>query len=258
MASDVIIYSAVTSKYDMVFEPKVCTEKVHYVLFSDRLIKIRGWDVLPINNPVDGKKSLTNRWYKLFPHKLFKEAEYSIYVDGNIRIIGDLSLLIQEFKESRAALGVFKHLDRTNIFQEADACAVYGKFDDRDKERIKDQLKRYSESGMPADQQLTDNGIIFRWHQHPKLSATMSSWWKHLQRFSKRDQISLPYVVWENNLPTKKWSWSFRLENPYFDVYPHRQSLLMDLVTIIRVYRSDYWLSSIVYRSLNYLRNLFQ
>jgi hypothetical protein len=188
---------------------------------------------------------------------VFKEAEYSIYVDGNIRIIGDLGPLIKEFKESRAAFGVFKHQDRTNIFEEADACIELGKFDDRDKERVKDQLKVYSELGLPLDQPLTDNGIIFRWHKHPKLSDAMSSWWEQLQSFSKRDQISLPYVVWKNNLLVKKWSWSFREENAYFEVYLHRRSLIRDLGTIIRVYRNDYVWSRFVYRLTSYVRRFF-
>ena len=252
MVRNIIVYSAVTSSYDMVFKPKVCTENVQYILFSDQPGKIRGWNVLPITNVVNEGGSLTNRWYKFFPHEVFKDAEYSVYMDGNIRIIGDLSPLIHEFKESRAALGVFKHLERTNIFQEADACLELGKFDDQDKERVKYQLKMYSESGVPPDLPLTDNGIIFRWHKHPKLSAVMSSWWEQLKDFSKRDQISLPYVVWKDDLPVKKWNWSFRVNNPYFDVYPHRQSLIKDQITVIRVYRNDYWWSGLAYRLINY------
>jgi len=258
MARNIIVYSVVTSSYDMVFKPKACTENVQYILFSDQPGKIRGWNVLPITNAVNKGGALTNRWYKFFPHEVFKDAEYSVYVDGNIRIIGDLNPLIQEFKESRAALGVFKHPDRTNIFQEADACLELGKFDDRDKERVKDQLKMYSASGMPPDLHLTDNGIIFRWHKHPKLSNAMSSWWDQLQSFSKRDQISLPYVVWKDDLPVKKWNWSSRVENSYFEVYPHRQSLIWDQITIIRVYINDYWWSGLAYRLLTYARHLFR
>lgn len=258
MCSDTIVYSAVTSSYDMVFKPRVLTENVQYVLFSDRPGKIKGWNVLPISNVIKGNKSLTNRWYKFFPHEVFKKAEYSVYVDGNIRITGDLAPLIQEFKESGAALGVFTHQDRTNIFQEADACVEFGKFDERDKQRVKEQLKIYTESGMPLDQPLTDNGIIFRWHQHPRLVKAMSSWWEQLQSFSKRDQISLPYIIWQTNLPVKMWSKSFREESAYFEVYRHRQTLIRDLITLIRVYRNDNKWSRYAYSVISCVRCFFR
>lgn len=258
MTGKIIVYSAVTSSYDMVFKPKVCTENVQYVLFSDQPGETSGWNVLPIKNMVHKEGALTNRWYKFFPHEVFEDAEYSVYVDGNIRIIGDLGPLIQEFKESGAALGVFRHLERTNISQEAEACLELGKFDDQDKDLVKDQLEMYSESGVPPNLPLTDNGIIFRWHKHPKLSGAMSSWWAQLRSFSKRDQISLPYVVWKDNLPVKKWDWSFRVNNSYFEVYPHRRSLLWDTVTVIRLNRNDYWWSKLAYSLMNRMRYLFR
>lgn len=258
MVSDVIVYSAVTSGYDMVFKPKTSSENIHYVLFSDRVNKIRGWDVLPLTNKVEGSHPLTNRWYKFFPHKVFREAEYSVYVDGNIRILGDLAPLIEEFKQSRAALGLFKHLERTTILQEVDACLEHRKFDERDKEQVKYQLQTYAEEGMPLDQPLTDNGIIFRWHKHPGLSKAMSSWWGQLHEYSKRDQISLPYVVWKEDVSVKRWDWSFRESNAYFEAYPHRHSLIGDLYTVIFVFRNDYRLLGVIYKWISEVRNYFK
>ena len=101
---------------------------------------------------------------------------------------------------------------------------------------------------MPLDQPLTDNGIIFRWHKHPLLIIAMSSWWEQLNKFSKRDQISFPYVVWKNKIPVKIWDWSIREKNDYFEIYLHRQSLVRDLMTTIRVCRNDNWWSAIPYK----------
>jgi len=258
MTNNVIVYSAVTSNYDMVFKPKVYTENVNYILFSDQQRKVKGWEVAPMVDVMGESALLTNRWYKFFPHKLFKNVEYSIYIDGNIRITGDLSLLIQEFKESRAALGVFRHPNRTNILEEADACVAFGKFDDQDKSRVKSQLEMYFESGMPVEQPLTDNGIIFRWHKHPKLLDAMSSWWDNLQDFSKRDQLSLPYIIWKNDLPVKIWDWTFRDVNIYFDVYLHRRSLIWDLRIIIFIYRNDCICFGIANRLMDYVRQFFK
>ena len=258
MCDSTIVYSAVTSNYDMVFKPRVFTKNVQYVLFSDQPGKVKGWSVLPISKVIKGGESLTNRWYKLFPHEVFIDAEYSVYVDGNIRIIADLTPLLQEFKESNAALGVFKHQDRNNVFQEADACLELGKFDEQDVRRVKKQLKVYIESGMPPDQPLTYNGIIFRWHKHPGLSKAMTSWWNQMQSYSKRDQISLPFVVWENNLPVKKWNMPYKEDNAYFEVYPHRKTLIRNLITFIHVHRNDNKWAGYANRLLNYARPFYK
>lgn len=248
ISTSAIVYSAITSCYDRTFQAKVYTKNIKYLLYSDMPRNIKGWDVLPITKKIKGAKPLTNRWYKFFPHELFKEVEYSVYLDGNIRIIGDLTQLLQEFIKSQAAIGVFKHKDRNDICQEIDACIKYKKFDASDLDRSKEQIRDYLSEGMPPSQILTDNGIIFRWHQHPQLKKTMALWWEQLQKYSKRDQISLPYVVWKSNAPVYIWNWSFRKENSYFDIYSHRKSLWKDLKTIVYVYRNDRWWAKFIYK----------
>jgi len=253
MNKDTVVYSVVTDNYDRVFSPKVRTKNVRYVLFSDELKEVKGWEIRPIFLKNKGGGGLTNRWHKFFPYKLFSDVEYSIYVDGNIRVVGDLEPLINEFKKSGAALGVFKHPDRENVFQEAKACLLQGKFDDLDKAKINLQLQVYGES--EGCYPLTDNGIIFRWHRHPKLQEAMSLWWEHLQEFSKRDQISLPFVIRYINLSVKKWDWNFRCnENSFFEVYAHRHSLIRDVTTIIRIHKNEYLWASLIHRVLGKIK----
>ncbi len=57
----------------------------------------------------------------------------------------------------------------------------------------------------------------------------MCSWWEQFQTFTKRDQLSLPYVLWQSSLPTKIWDWSFRTPNDFLEKYPHRSHLLRDI-----------------------------
>ncbi len=255
----IIIYSAVVLDYDMVFKPNFSTKSIECILFSDSPASIRGWKTLPIDRSVAKSSSLINRWYKIFPHKVFPDADISIYIDGNIRILSDLDILIDEFINSNAALGVFSHMERTTIFEEAEACRALGKFDENDKKAINNQLKVYTKFGFPKTQLLTDNGIIFRRHGHPKLAEAMELWWTHLNQFTKRDQISLPFVVWKYDLPVKVWNWSFRAGgNAYFLPYKHlkRKTAIRALAVILSAKRDSNVLAQFAHRNVSRLLRL--
>jgi hypothetical protein len=202
---------------------------------------------------------LINRWYKIFPHKVFSDVDVSVYIDGNIRILRDLDILIQEFWDSNAALGVFGHMERNTIFEEAEACRQLGKFDAKDQRLVDKQLNVYTQAGLPSDQRLTDNGIIFRRHKHSELAGVMDLWWTHLHEFTKRDQISLPYAIWKSDLPIKIWGWSCRDDkNGYFLPYKHlkQRTAMRTLVTFLSASRESSALAKFTFRAVSRLSRL--
>ncbi len=48
-----------------------------------------------------------NRYYKMHPDVLFEDYNYSIYIDGNIKVIGDLTAYINLI--SKAGIAVHRH-----------------------------------------------------------------------------------------------------------------------------------------------------
>ena len=54
----------------------------------------------------------------------------------------------------------------------------------------------------------------------------MELWWAQLEEFTKRDQLSLPYVLFRSGLAVKLWDWNYKYENPYFMRYLHRRGAL--------------------------------
>lgn len=255
MAIKTVVYSVVVANYDMVFPPKTRTQNVRYLLFTDCVKEVNGWDIVDLDRRLpDTEPALINRWYKFFPHKVIGNADYSIYIDGNIRITADLDPIIREFKDSRAAIGLFKHSTRDNIVQEANACRRHGQLDFRDNELVEKQLRRYTAEGLPAARTLTENSIIFRWHRHPALEAAMQLWWTQLKEFTKRDQLSLPYVLWKNDVPFHRWEWSFQESNEFFQPYPHRRSFLRDTWIRCRIRKDDGLWWYLAYRGLHALK----
>lgn len=232
-SAELIVYTVVLDDYDLVLPPAEQTQPSRFFLFTDTVKRVKGWQTVPPAS-TSGSPIMANRFHKFFPHMLFPSAEYSLYVDGNIGVIGDLYPLFVEFVESGTAMGVFRHRDRQTVEQEAEACLTLEKFDAIDIELVEEQIAFYDGAGMPKEQTLSDNAVIFRWHGHPKMADAMQEWWVQFQTYTKRDQLSLPYIVWKHSLPVKIWHWSFRAPNEYLVKYPHRGSFRRSLRTRLK------------------------
>lgn len=120
----------------------------------------------------------------------FVDTEYSIWIDGNIRILKDPLELAQKYL-SYTDLAVYKHPNRDCIYDEAKVCAVR-RLDDP--EIIIAQAKAYEDDGYAKHKGLNECGIIFRRHT-PKIEAFENEWWAQYTRHSRRDQISFMYAA---------------------------------------------------------------
>lgn len=228
-----LLYTCADLAYDRIFTPVAATPGVDFVLFSDRRPRfVRGWEHHPFPEATRGlTPSLVNRYCKFFPRRIFPRADVSIYVDANLLVIGDLSPLIAEFVASGADIGLFPHKERSDIFAEFEFGKRVGKIPPAEFERGEAQLARYLAEGLPRDQLLTENAVIFRRHAAPGLDPAMELWWDELERGARRDQLSLPYVLWRSGLATRIWDWNYRSDaNPYFSRYIHRRGLASDIV----------------------------
>jgi Protein of unknown function (DUF616) len=241
-----VLYTCTYLAYDQIFSPVRTTPGLEYVLHADRRPRfVRGWQWRPLPAETAGlDQTMANRWCKFFPHRLFPEAEISIYVDGNTLILGDLTPLIAEFAASGADIGLFEHKERGDIFAELEFCRKVGKIRPEEAERGRAQVDHYRAAGLPEEHAFTENGIIFRRHTSPALDGAMQLWWNQLTLHTKRDQLSLPYVLHITGIRPKIWSWNYKFPNPYFKRYPHKKSPLKDLNTYMRnkmLYRPIYY-----------------
>ena len=109
-----------------------------------------------------------------------------------------------------------------------------GKIPPSDVERGLTQLRRYREAGLPPAPPFTENAIIFRRHGNPVLAEAMDLWWSELQNYTQRDQLSLPYVLFNSQLKVKLWDWNYKYRNPYFVRYLHRRGPLSDLNVFLK------------------------
>lgn len=190
-------YRCVVGKYDEISSLKTYDCNNH-VLYTDvRKEFPEKWDIRNLCSPPRLKSGHDkNRFHKFFPYHLMPDADYSIYMDGNIEFSGDIIRLVKILVDTGASLGIFKHPDGRNMVEESNACLRLGKFDKYDTEVVTKQLEFYSSSGYDVTAPIGANYLIVRRHNDPDLKLAMSLWWSLIFEYTKRDQLSLMYCLW--------------------------------------------------------------
>jgi hypothetical protein len=150
------------------------------------------WKISPLQYTAsDGVR--INRWHKIHPHILFSDYKESMYLDGNIDMRTDILFnLIQDDDTIRIPI----HNDSC-IYEEAEKIIKSGK--DK-KEYVEKMLDFLIREKFPKKFGFNENCIIYRKHNDENIISMMNMWWKLFDEFSKRDQLSLPLVLWKYNI----------------------------------------------------------
>ena len=198
-----IIYTSVFGGYDEVVEQssngwdwKCFSEDTHTPIYED--------------NNRNAKR------FKVLPHRYLKDYEYSVFIDGNMSVRGDLNELVDKYLvDSNVAF--FSHsnnnLDGRNcaydeartIFELGDknmkATPDRGILNYKDNPFvIEKQMNIYIDEGFPKNSGLITGMVILRRHNKADCIQTMEDWWTEIKYNSKRDQLSFNYCAWKNNL----------------------------------------------------------
>ena len=191
---EIVIYTAISKGYDELKKPKIIMPNAKYVCFTDdESIKSDVWEIRHVDFGQDRQRGI--RKYKILPHMFFAEELLSVWVDGNITIESDVTEYINKYFNNDGIL-LFCHPERVNLFEEAEICIDYHK---DNKSLIKDQIKTYEYEAL-VNAGLFCGGVIVRNHHKKKVVDAMELWWEQVSKYSFRDQISLPYVLYKTGL----------------------------------------------------------
>ncbi len=200
----IAVYTCIVGGYDTIKEPYYVNPSIDYILFSDRQAKADTiWKIIDISTldiPKELNNTDTNRYLKMHPHLFLSDYDYSIYIDGSIMIVADMEPLIEGMGEH--LLGLHRHNRRDCIYMEADGVIYAGRANRSD---VRQQTARYKREGYPQHNGLYENTIIVRKHNDSAIIILMEEWWReyYCKSKSKRDQISLPYVIWKTGFNKK-------------------------------------------------------
>ena len=221
-----VVYTSIFDKYDEIQKQNL-PDGWDWQCFSEE-------NSLPIyeDNNRNAKR------FKVLPHRYLQDYEYSIFIDGNMTVRGNIDELIEKYL-SDANVAFFSHnennLDaRNSAYDEAQTIFDLGEKNiKRSPERgilnykdnpfvIQKQMERYRMLRYPANDGLITGMVILRRHNEKDCIETMEYWWTEIKYNSKRDQLSFNYCAWKNDLKFNYMDGDSR-DNEYFyrDTKPH-------------------------------------
>jgi hypothetical protein len=129
------------------------------------------------------------------PHAYFPEARWSIWIDNKSRLLKPPDAIVAALAaEDTAGFYAFPHFRRDCVYHEGQTVRENG----LDHHRIiLERMRTYRAEGMPAHFGLIEGHFIVRRHDDPAVAAFGEDWFDHVCRYSRRDQISFPYLVWK-------------------------------------------------------------
>ena len=215
-----IIYTTIFGGYDDITKPTL-PNNWDWKCFSEE-------NSIPLytDNTRNAKK------FKVLPHRYLQDYEYSIFIDGNMYVVGNVDELIEKYL-SDSNIAFFDHnknrMDpRDCIYDEYNAIMNLGKNDPnqnfKDNPQVMyDQVKGYQDEGYPSHNGLITGMVILRRHNEKDCIRVMEDWWTEIKYGSKRDQLSFNYVAWKNNTKFNYMDGDSR-NNEYFtrDTKPHK------------------------------------
>ncbi|XP_057427075.1 probable hexosyltransferase MUCI70 [Lotus japonicus] len=192
-------------------------KKVCYVAFWDEITQkaqelverrigedgfIGKWRVVVVRDLPFADQRLNGKIPKMLSHRLFPQAKYSIWVDSKSQFRRDpLGVLEALIWRTDSILAISEHGARSSVYDESKAVVKKNK---AKPEEVEVQLNQYRKDGLPEDKRfngkkaLCEASVIVRKHT-PITNLLMCTWFNEVVRFTSRDQLSFPYVLWRLN-----------------------------------------------------------
>jgi len=211
-----VVYTALFGDYDDLIDPKEKYDGCDFICFTDQEnLKSDIWEIRIVED-IELPLNMMNRRYKILPHLFLSEYDQSLYVDANIGIIGNPLDLANKYLE-KYDFAVPKHFARDCIYEEANIVLRSG--------RINllptiEQMKNYYTNGYKPYSGLSENNILFR--NHNQLKIIMSLWWEELNKYEKRDQLCLGFILFKNNTNLILIDENSRGNGTYFSYQKHK------------------------------------
>jgi hypothetical protein len=193
-----ISYTCIIGKYDKLHQPLIVSPNWKYICFSDNKellskVKIGVYDILPISNPHNLDPVRLARLYKILALGI-NDSDILVWNDANYAINCELDTLVRKYLIDDIDLVLAKHPKRNCLYDEGTRCIELKK---DNKETIDSQLNQYCFEKLPYDRGLYETGIMIRRGFSKQDSLFYYEWFKQIRKYSRRDQISLPYCLWK-------------------------------------------------------------
>jgi hypothetical protein len=233
------IYTAIYGGYDRLKPQPAQTIPVDFICFTDddRIEAVSPWRVVCRRRP-ESHPRMQAKFYKVLSHVAFEPParrwglswlrpnrqrtayDFAIWIDGSVQVKTPDFAATMLSSIGRYGWAMFVHPNWDNLHEEVACLEGMPRFKGIP---FRPQVDAYFAEGCPATgiHPHMATGVIARDMRVVALVDVNKRWWDEHLRWTYRDQVSLPYVLWKLNYgydPIRLNMW----QNHLFDVLAHR------------------------------------
>ena len=189
------VYTVMVGDYDNIRQPLVVDDRFDYYLFTDiKQVDIVGvWHIRDIDYYNEDKTRMS-RFPKMKPNIVLPDYDAWLYIDANLQVAEQrlYDTFVQLFNDG-VEWGYVKHGSTDCAYEEAYWSIADGLESDH---KMLDYCHFLRAEGFPKHYGLYFNNLIYRKHTDT-VNKVDDLWWSLYERFTRRDQLSLPYAFWK-------------------------------------------------------------
>ena len=190
------VYTGLFGGYDELHPPAYKPTGLDFICFSDRPFAVEGWDVRVIDLP-GGSMAMKNRQVKLLPFDFLPDYDASLYIDLNLVLLGDPSLLYRQWLRGRSFVA-WRHPRRCSIFDELGAILASSR---AEPSKIIDQYVFFTEQAVPDWVPMIEANFLWRDHRDHHVTNFMRLVWEHLAQLPELARSAgLAYLMWKTGI----------------------------------------------------------
>lgn len=216
-----VVYTCTFFSKSEIQQPEYINLNWDYICFTSVKEKIGTkdgvWEYreLPIENQgdVEGLRHIC----MLNPHLILSEYDYSIWVDPNYVITGDLELFLASYGRNTSFLSFPSYV--TDDVYEMMATGLRG---DDENICMRKKCLQYEREGYPRHFGMISDKIMVRNHRDEKLCKVMECWWDEAVQCKRLWQYGFNYAAW-------KYDFDYAICDLFVEKNLYFKSTLIDL-----------------------------
>ncbi len=196
-------------------QPKAVCPWLKYICFTDDAgkqgTKEGAWHYHIMERGEQKGKDFWESRCKIMAHELLADYDYSIWVDSDIIISGDILQFCELYGGGKSFL-CFMNEAEDCIYENVSELNM--KTDDLNI-AVRKKLFRYEKEGYPKNYGLIENRVMVRDHRDPEMCKVMELWWEEIADCYSFMGNMFNYIAWKHRFPFSVCGLSL-YSNPYF------------------------------------------
>jgi hypothetical protein len=197
-ASRLVVYTALVGGDRQLREVPLAEESAaDFVCFTDDPgLRSDTWEVIPVEPRLPTDPVRSERYLKIVGHPALAAYDRSLWVDNAVELRALPESFVDDWLDEADVAAPVHTLYRT-VLEEAEASVDLARDDHL---RVFEQLAHYvGASSTAVDTNPHWTALLAR-RRTPRVEAVMTTWWEHVLRFSRRDQLSFGVVMAASSL----------------------------------------------------------